>query len=147
MKKALKTYRHVLIISDHVHRERAKCKQRELQNRDRFVQLKVISQLGDGTVEALLSEQPIGSALILCGEGALETERVAVSLGYARNDIYIETQQQMRAFCSQCHHITSLVTHERFVCENCRNQLEPSEHYSSYHRAHLAYPVFIESDD
>lgn len=146
MMEALEKYRHVVIFTNNANDEKALNMQRELQKRGKSVQLEVIAKHDVLTVEELISDQPIGSALMNFGEGMLGIERVAVSAGYSRDDIFIDPSQESRAFCSQCHHITIIANDERFVCENCLQQLQPSEHYSTYHRASLAYPVFTETD-
>ncbi|MCA0988588.1 hypothetical protein [Guptibacillus algicola] len=146
MKEGLEKYRHVLVITDKKHEEKALRMQRELQNRGKSVQLEVMASLDVLIGKELVSNQPIGRGLIIFGEGTLGIERVAVSAGYSRDDIFIDSSQESRAFCSQCHHITIIGSDESFICENCLQQLEPSEHYSTYHRASLAYPVFKETD-
>lgn len=147
MKEALEKYNHVLIITDEGNIEEAETKQRELQKEGRTVQLEVFANLNNkATLETMMSNQPLGSALIILGEVPLEIERLAASVGYLKDAIHLITSEELRVFCSKCHYINIVPNQGRLVCENCQQQLESSDHYSVYHRAYLAYPVFTKYD-
>lgn len=95
--------------------------------------------------EQLLARQPLGSVIgiYLEEDRAQAIEYLALSVGFSKNDIWINKscEGNTRVFCSQCHLINVLSSCEIFECENCNIMVKPSTHYSTYHKAYLAYPI------
>ncbi|TKD69988.1 hypothetical protein [Pseudalkalibacillus hwajinpoensis] len=93
----------------------------------------------------ILTRQPLGSGVLIYGEedSSQVIEHLALSAGFSKHEIWINKSSvdNMRGFCSQCHLINEISSFEFFECENCHIKLQPSNHYSTYHRAYLAYPV------
>lgn len=97
------------------------------------------TRLGEG-----LSKQPLGSSLLIFGEEnwSLTVERLAVRVGFLRDNIYIDCVNRFRVFCSQCHDICTVYEKKLYLCKSCHQKMTPSDHYSAFHKSFLAYPVF-----
>ena len=136
---------YVLIVTDAHHYEKAERTCRVLRGEGyKSVLLKSGDSLNVSRLEEDFSKQSLGSVLLLFGEEkwSLTIERLAVSVGFLREDIYIDSIKKVRVFCSQCHDICTVKKKEMYVCRSCHQELEPSDHYSVFHRSYLAYPVF-----
>ncbi|WP_377890941.1 hypothetical protein [Alkalihalobacillus sp. R86527] len=138
--------RYVLIIVERAYTELAEEKLYELRREGALCELKVIERKdGEARIDDAITHRPLGSELLIYGavDWSLMVERKAISEGFSRELIHMCTSlvENCSVFCSQCHAING-VLEERFVCENCCQKLEVSDHYSAYHRAYLAYPIF-----
>lgn len=134
----------VLIFSDQRYLLQANEKVRELT--EEGYQCEVVSMPTSlNKVEQLLAQQLLGSMVWIYSEGdnAQSIEYVARNAGFSKNEIWINksSEQNTRLFCSQCHHINEISSSEMFECGRCHIKLDPSNHYSIYHKSYLAYPV------
>lgn len=134
----------VLTFSDQRYLLQANEKVRELT--EEGYQCEVVSMpISSNKAEQILAQQPLGSMVwIYSVEDSSQTiEYLAHKAGFRKNEVWINksSKQNTRVFCSQCHHINEISSFEMFECEKCQIKLDPSNHYSIYHKSYLAYPV------
>ncbi|MDQ0481819.1 hypothetical protein [Guptibacillus hwajinpoensis] len=137
-------YKRVLVFTDQRYFFQANDKVRELTKEG--YRCEVVSMpISPNKAEQLLSQQPLGSVVWIYGEenSSQAIEYVARNAGFSKNEIWINksSEQNTRIFCSQCHHINEISSAEMFECERCHIKLDPSNHYSIYHKSYLAYPI------
>ncbi|MGM7700850.1 hypothetical protein ACSVDE_03935 [Pseudalkalibacillus sp. Hm43] len=134
-----------IILTDQNNMERAHDRGTEIQKGGGNCVILCLEEEND--LEKKLSLQPLGAQIVIFAETAFiqNLRQLALRVGFKQRDINVIPREEgpMSAFCSQCHHIQSL-TKKEFACENCHQTIEASDHFSAYHQAYLAYPVFTQ---
>ncbi|WP_221563747.1 hypothetical protein [Alkalihalobacillus sp. TS-13] len=136
-----------MILTQKQYIHEAEIKQQEYQVWHNNTELKVLNRLdASEEIRSILENRSLGTLLIIImddGKAGL-VRQAAFSEGYSQSDVLIEpiNQKRYRVFCSQCHGI-NMVNHleSSFECKKCGQFLEPSDHYSTYHRSYLGYPI------
>jgi hypothetical protein len=137
-------YKRVILFTDQNHVEQAKYKRSEML-RDGQV-CKLINVQTGTEYEETLAQQPLGSQVLICTQEkkAQNIYQAALRAGFVQKDILVisKNEPSIQVFCSQCHDIQQVDWKKTFTCRNCWQKIEPSDHYSDYHLAYLAYPSF-----
>lgn len=133
-----------VLFTDQNHVEQAYAQRNEIEQAGHVC---VLIHVKKGTnYDEILAQQPLGSQVLICAqeEEVQNIRQAALRAGFVQKDILVILQQEpsIRVFCSQCHAIQQVDQKESFICRNCRQKIEPSDHYSDYHLAYLAYPSF-----
>ncbi|MGP4082244.1 hypothetical protein ACTWQL_20350 [Pseudalkalibacillus sp. R45] len=137
----------ILILTEKQYIREAEAKQQEYQEGHNNTEIKVLNEIDDDeTIGQMLENCPLGTFLVILTdeETADLVRQAAYSEGFSQSDVLIEplNQDKVRVFCSKCHEINMVNNLEdSFECKKCGQFLQPSDHYSTYHRSYLGYPV------
>ncbi|HET7578967.1 MAG TPA: dimethylamine monooxygenase subunit DmmA family protein [Bacillales bacterium] len=91
-----------------------------------------------------LSGQKMGCYLYAAGHWNMieRLNRSAEGVGFSTEEMQLmmTSGEPKTVFCSRCHKIQQ-AKDSGMTCTHCGLELSVSEHYSSYHKAYLGYPV------
>ncbi|WP_261132492.1 hypothetical protein [Bacillus sp. Marseille-Q3570] len=139
--------KHILILTKKQYIREAEARQKDYQDSHHNTEIKVLRRIDDDEeIRLILENRPIGTLLIIITDDAIAglIRKAAFKEGFSQSDVLIESinHERIRVFCSQCHEI-NMVNNlgDSFECKECGQLLQPSEHYSTYHRSYLGYPV------
>ncbi len=136
-----------IILTDQNNMERACDRKNDIQQAGGNCRILGLEEGID--LEKELSFQPLGAQILIIAEKDLiqNLRQLAIKAGFKQKDItLIHTGGSFNAFCSQCHHIQTFTQQKEFDCANCHQTIEASDHFSAYHQAYLAYPVFTQKN-
>lgn len=136
--------RKIVLFTDERHMEQANTKLKSFEQDGRMCELIIVKS--ETNYEEIMTGLSVGTQVLICTEAeeAQVIQRSALSSGFLHDDIfYISPKDKNpRVFCSQCHFIQRVDQKIAFICRNCSQIIQPSDHYSAYHHAFLAYPSF-----
>ncbi|WP_257349207.1 hypothetical protein [Pseudalkalibacillus decolorationis] len=117
----------------------------ELKTRKKTFQTLVYSQPTNKVkLKKALLDQTIGCYLLIGATPINVREIVQTALEYhfTHLDMFIfEDEPSVKhVFCGCCHFIHDNVEASRFVCKNCGQLIEVSDHFSHYYHAVLGFP-------